>query len=438
MGLLIFTYNFLMLVGLTLLLPIWLPLMAHREKHRSTFLKRLFMESIDGDENGATVDGGTGRIWIHALSVGEVLSAEPLVETLQKRYGAERLVFSASTQTGFEMATRVIAPHVSTIRHFPYDSLFSVNRSLAVIQPRQVLIVETDIWPNFLYRLHKCRIPVHLVNARLSDRSFSGYQRLGFLMAPLLSIFGRICVQSALDRSRFRELGVADETLVTVGNIKFDQSPLNISRDELEQLEKTFSLRNDAPIWVAGSTHEGEEEIVCNALRRLSGSGIDVVTIVVPRDPQRAEAVCRIFRRSGIDTVTMKQAETERRTAKVVVIDRIGILRTLYALADVAFVGGSLVKAGGHNPLEPASVAAPVLFGPHTDDFRLICHTLEKSGGAIRVSNADGLAEKIGELIVDANKRMAVGKRAQAIFRNNQGAVERTMAVVLDAENRLP
>ncbi|WP_372682209.1 3-deoxy-D-manno-octulosonic acid transferase [Desulfosarcina sp.] len=380
--------------------------------------------------SGPESPAARGRWWIHALSVGEVLSAEPLVKALAQKNGARSLIFTASTQTGFEMAIRLIAPHVSAVRHFPYDTLFSVNRALNVIRPCRVVIVETDIWPNFLHRLKKRRIPVYLVNARLSDRSFHGYTRIGWLMAPLLSVFGRICVQTDADRLRFRALGVADDRLMTVGNIKFDQAPARMSTAEKKQLAQKFNLSADAPVWVAGSTHEGEEEILSIAYRKASAAGIHAVLIVAPRDPDRAAAVCQIFSRSGYGAVTLSQMEKQPAPSSVVVIDRIGMLRRLYALADVAFVGGSLVSEGGHNPLEPASVAKPILFGPHTDDFRWICQTLEKAGGAMRVHDADQLAEWVVHLIANQADSRRVGRCAYGVFAKHRGAVERTLAAI--------
>lgn len=424
----IFCYNVVMAIAIFLLWPVWVPLVWFRKKHRHTFFKRLFMEALP--RNDTAPADVHGPIWIHALSVGEVLSAEPLVKALSQKYGAQALIFSASTQSGFETATRVIAPHVGELRHFPYDTFFSVNRALKVINPRRVVIVETDIWPNFLNRLSQCRIPVHLVNARLSDRSFQGYKRIGFLMAPLLSIFGRICVQTDSDRARFMDLGVPDERLATVGNIKFDQAPVSVSAEDLNQLSERLSLSAGSPIWVAGSTHEGEEAVLSDAYRTLSSSGIDPVLIVAPRDPGRATAVCKIFNRSGVDARTMAQIERQPGPSAVVVVDRIGILRNLYALADVTFVGGSLVDAGGHNPLEPASVAKPICFGPHTDDFRWICQALEDAGGAFRVNDASQLALGTSHLIVNHEANRRVGRRASEVFFKNRGAVERTLAVI--------
>ena len=419
-----------MLIALGLLCPIWIPLIGHQEKHRRIFFKRWFMDTLPGSWIERTTRRMPGRIWIHALSVGEVLSAEPLVQALAQQYGAFQLLFSTSTQTGFEMARQVIAPHVYALRFFPYDTLISVNRALEVIQPRQVVIVETDLWPNLLTCLKKRRIPVYLVNARLSKRSFNGYRRAAFLMAPLLSIFDRICVQTETDRLRFRALGVPQSRLVMVGNIKFDQAPINMSSDEIVRLTTQFNLAVDAPIWVAGSTHDGEEEILSRAYQRVCASGIKSLLLVAPRDPTRATDVCRIFQRRGIDAVSLDQRIRQTGSPQVVVVDRIGLLRHLYALAELAFVGGSLVQAGGHNPLEPAAVAKPILCGPHTDDFAWIYQSLENAGGAVRVQDAEQLSAQVSQLIRNKAKNRWMGRRAYNVFAQNSGAVARTQAAI--------
>lgn len=424
----ILVYNVAMFMALGVLFPVWMPLVGFSQKYRRIFLKRSFMPSLSADWYDA---GNRSKpIWVHALSVGEVLSAEPLVKALTRSHGAGRLIFTASTRTGFETAMRIIAPHVRAVRHFPYDTLFSVDRALRVIQPRQVVIVETDLWPNFLYRLKRSRTPVYLVNARLSKRSFRGYRRVRCLMTPLWSVFERICVQTDLDRRRFTCLGVGNRRLATVGNIKFDQTPICVSSDDIRQLRDTFRLPANALVWVAGSTHEGEEELLASAFVKLRASGCDAVLIVAPRDPNRADGVCRVFARSGVKAVTMHRLATQSEASDVVVIDRIGILRRLYALADVAFVGGSLVEAGGHNPLEPASLAKPILFGRHTDDFGWICQTLETAGGALRVDDERQLADQVRRLMADHEWRRHIGRCAHDVFSENRGAVARTLAVI--------
>ena len=423
-------YNTLMLAALCLLCPLWIPLVRFSKKYRKTFFNRLYMEPLNTAENLAVHAENPAPIWIHALSVGEVLSAEPLVKALSRKYGAANLIFSASTHTGVEMASRVLAPHVQAVRHFPYDTIFSVNRALKVIRPRMVVIVETDLWPNFLFRLNRSMIPVYLVNARLSGRSYRGYKHIDVVMVPLFSMFRRICVQAERDRRRFLDLGVPGDRIITVGNLKFDQAPVNIAGHEREQLSATLRLSADRPVWVAGSTHPKEEEILGRACQRLCAEGFDLTLIVAPRDPGRAAAVCNIFDQLGIHAMTMAQLETQDRSSAVVVVDRLGTLRKLYALADITFVGGSLVQAGGHNPLEPASVAKPILFGPHTDDFDWISRTLENAGGALRVSDENNLAEMIRELLLSKKKKTEMGQAAYTVFNHHQGAVARTMAIM--------
>lgn len=429
---LLFAYNFIMIMALCFLWPILIFILMRRKRQGRPFLQRLFMESIAlAGVRGSDRDGGRS-IWVHALSVGEVLSAEPLVKAMARRYGTNSLVFTTSTHTGFQTAERVIAPHVSSLRYFPYDTLFSVKRALAIVRPRLVVIVETDIWPNFLYALKKRHIPVQLVNARLSDRSFNGYRRLGFMMKPLLSVFTTIGVQSDIDRLRFRQLGVPGSKLAMVGNMKFDQAESVISDDDRQQFSDSLKIAG-RHIWVAGSTHEGEEALLCQSFRKVCGVGIDLFLVVAPRDPQRAAQVCGIFQRAGIEAAAYGEIEQRAASTPVVVIDRIGMLRKLYTLADVAFVGGSLVKAGGHNPLEPASAAIPILFGPHTEDFSWICRTLENEGGAIRVFNFEQLAEGICTLIDNEEMRLEIGRRAYRIFCNHRGAVDRIMAILASA-----
>ncbi len=427
-----FFYNTILLIAAILLGPLWIPLVCLRKKYRATLAGRLAMDALPAGGTGLGRAPEPRRIWVHALSVGEVMSAEPLVVALAQKYGAENLVFTASTHTGFQTASGVMSAHVLAVRYFPYDLIFSVNRAIDVIRPRQVIIVETDIWPNVLMQLRRKQIPVVLVNARLSDRSWRGYMRLKALMARLLAVFSRICVQTDTDRGRFLAVGAPADRLTTVGNIKFDQPAVRLSADERSRLLVRLNLTPGAPIWVAGSTHQGEEEILAYAYGRLQASGMAPALVVAPRDPGRAADVCRRFRRSGIDAVLLDQAPGRCSGPPVVIIDRIGMLRHLYAIADVTFVGGSLVDAGGHNPLEPASVAKPILAGPHTGDFRWVYRTLENTGGLLRVENADGLADSLIALLHDPDRRVHMGRCAHAVFCEHRGAVKRTLTAIGD------
>ena len=426
----LFLYNLILVVAIGCLCPIWIPLVSLREKYRATVINRLAMAPISHNTNRLLSADTTCRRWIHALSVGEVMSAQPLVRHLSKQVGPESLVFTASTYTGYRTALQVMAPYVAAVRYFPYDLVFSVNRALRIIRPHQVIIVETDIWPTFLMRLQQCKIPVILVNARLSDRSWRGYKRCRPLMAPLLAMFTRICVQTELDRRRFLDVGAPDSKLVCVGNIKFDQPPIRLSAGDQRQLEARLNLPPGMPIWVAGSTHAGEEAMLISAYQRLRTAGGAPALVIAPRDPQRAVGICRRFQRAGLDAVLLKQAPDRDPPPRVVVIDRIGILRDLYTLADITFVGGSLINAGGHNPLEPASVAKPILAGPYTGDFRWIYEVLETNAGMQRVQDANELADCLSTMLQNQQQRARMGRQAFRVFRRHRGAVQRTVDVI--------
>ncbi len=432
MGIMLFFYNYLMLIGTILLSPIWIPLILLQNKRRRTVGKRLYIEAVANRKKSLPSNETRNPIWIHALSVGEVLSAEPLVCALEEKHGKGALVFTASTLTGYGTAIDVIGPHVHEVRYFPYDFRYCVNRALDTIGPRRVVIVETDIWPNFLDCLGKRRIPVFLVNARLSEKSFLGYKRARFIMSPSLAVFCRICLQTHADWVRFRDLGVCEKRLQIVGNMKFDQPQDHTISEEANRITVTLqTLFYSDPLWIAGSTHEGEEEMLTDVYQSLCRQGVESFLIVAPRDPVRAAGVCDVFIKAGIQAKTLRQVQDgEGKGARVVVVDRIGILRYLYPLAAVAFVGGSLVNAGGHNPLEPASVSKPILFGPHTEDFQWVCRTLVRAGGAMRVDDAHGLAGQVRRLLSNKKTCHEMGLCAHNVFLANQGAVARTMRVI--------
>ncbi len=368
----LFLYNFLMLTVLIAGFPVILPLLAVSRKRRMTVLPRLFLSR--GAHEKWSGEAGLKTIWVHALSVGEVVSAVPLVIELEKIFGRDRIVFSASTLTGFETAGSRLNQHVRRIFFFPYDTLFTVARAVNLVAPDLVIIVETDLWPNFMARMNSKKIPVLLANARLSDRSTSGYLRIRGLMQPLLNSFTTICVQSIEDASRFRSLGTFPEKLQVTGNLKFDQNINCLSEREYERLRRDFSITPADSVIVAGSTHPGEEEILLQGYTRVKKSHAALKIVVAPRDPDRAMVVKEIFGSSGFTAICLAESEVASGDppADITVIDRVGLLGKAYALGDLAFIGGSLVKAGGHNPLEPAAYGKPVLFGPDMSDFRLV------------------------------------------------------------------
>ncbi len=422
----IILYNILFFIVIFAAFPLIIPIMLFSRKRRNTVLQRLGLSKFQIPDTKSQV-----RIWVHALSVGEVLSAVPLVEGLKERFSDKTIVFSASTETGFQIANTLLKKQADAIFFFPYDLIFSVRLVAKEADPALVVIVETDIWPNFLFEMKRRNVPVLLVNARLSKKSFSGYKRFSFFTESLFLKFSKVCAQSAEDVRRFKCLGVPSDSATITGNVKFDRTDDPISEAEIESLRHSMNIEPSRKIIVAGSTHKGEEAILSDAFSRIK-KNCDLLLIIVPRDPDRAGSVCRIFKRAGFSAVTLSElgkTESGKKT-DVIVIDTIGLLRRLYGLADIAYVGGSLARFGGHNPLEPAVFSKPILFGPDMSDFAEISEMLLESGGAIQVQDAGSFHDAVILLLTNDKKARKAGERAFRVFHSNRGAVGRTLDVI--------
>lgn len=368
-------------------------------------------------------------IWIHALSVGEVLSSVPLVKRLKKDIANKGIVFSVSTKTGYEIACKLLFDKVDTIFFFPYDFYFSVKSVAKKIDPAIVVMIESDIWPNFLFEMKRRCVPVLLVNARLSDRSFRGYKRFAFVAKSVLSLFSKICAQSWQDAERYSIIGVPSEILTITGNIKFDQDNVEFSEAETRELKSSMRIQPDHKILLAGSTHQGEETIILEAFRKLKKHINSLILIIAPRDPERAESVCGIYKSAGYTAVQLKNISSSNPDMEcdVVIIDIIGILKKLYSIADLAFIGGSLVKRGGHNPLEPAAFFKPIIFGPDMSNFAEISVMLLEAKAAIQIFDETEFYESALTLLEDEKESVQMGKNAYGVFCCNKGAVEKTV-----------
>ncbi|MCD6185349.1 MAG: 3-deoxy-D-manno-octulosonic acid transferase [Deltaproteobacteria bacterium] len=368
-------------------------------------------------------------LWIHALSVGEVLSSVPLVKSLAQDISNKRIVFSVSTKTGYEIACKLLPETVDSIFFFPYDLCFSVKLIAKKIDPSIVVIVESDIWPNFLFEMKNRNIPVLLVNARLSDRSFKGYKRFSFFVKKILSVFDKICAQSKQDAERYLIIGVPPEKLTITGNIKFDQDDIEFSEVETSALKSSMRIHPERKILLAGSTHNGEESLILEAFKKLKKHLQSLVLIIAPRDPKRAASVCEIYKSAGYTAIQLKNiAEVNPdQESDVVIIDIIGILKKLYSIADAAFIGGSLVKRGGHNPLEPAAFAKPIIFGPDMSNFAEISGMLSDAKAAKQVFDAEEFYEAALTLLEDEKAAVKMGKNAYEVFCDNKGAVDKTV-----------
>lgn len=422
----IFVYNVLILCILIIAFPLYLPRILHSPGRRDTFRQRMGMSGLPEPSEKKT---GKKRIWIHALSVGEVISAIPLVKGLGDFQDME-IVFSASTKTGFETAENRLGQDVSLLFYFPYDLIFSVKRIVRQADADLLIIVETDIWPNFLYEIRRQKIPALLINTRLSDKSFAAYRKLLFFAQTLFQTFARICPQSEADAQRFQQLGVSPERISLNGNMKFDQAQAKADACFLRQMQSRFRLEGKK-VWIAGSTHEGEESIIAEIWRELKEIFPSLFLILVPRNPARAEDVCRLFTQKHFRTVTMAESEKDPSLIPdIMVVDRIGVLNDLYALSDLAFVGGSLLPCGGHNPLEAAACGKPVIFGPHMSDFAEISQMLLQSRAAVRVKDGDSLLHAVSAFLGDEKYARECGKQGEKVCSENRGGTARNIAVI--------
>lgn len=423
-------YNLLLHATCTLAGPLMLPFFLLAEKRRGTLLPRLGLAGLPHRPRG-----DVQPLWVHALSVGETLSAVPLVEGLRAALPDVPLFFSVSTYTGFQIAVGRFAQSVQAVFYYPYDLLPCVQRVIGRVDPALVILVESDIWPNFVMTLARQRIPAFLVNARLSDRSLKGYRRFQSFCAPLFSSFAAICAQSTADARRFERLGVPAEKVMVAGNLKFDPRGRVPEPQALEVLERieTFMRRQMARhVLVAGSVHAGEAAPLAGAFSGLKKDVPGFFALAVPRDPRKSAFFRSVFSDAGLRCLTYGDLDGSDRhpAADVLVVDRMGILRDLYRLADVAFVGGSLVRRGGHNPLEPAAWAKPVLCGPHMDDFRDVAARLATAGGGVQVASAAALQHAAADFFFNPLAARRAGRAAQDVLQAGGGAVAEILGLI--------
>lgn len=374
-----------------------------------------------------------GGIWVHAVSVGESIAAAPMIRALLERYPALPITVTCMTPTGSERIQALFA-NEPRIQHcyLPYDLPCAAARFLDRVQPRLAVIMETELWPNHIHQCAKRGIPVALANGRLSERSARGYGRFSKLTAPMLAEMSLFAVQTEAEAQRFRDLGARSEAVEVTGSIKFD---LTI---DPQLLQRAAELRSqwqaqERPVWIAASTHEGEDEVVLDAHRRLLGSHPDALLILVPRHPERFNAVFELCQREGFATVRRSTGAHVGAQTSVLLGDTMGELLFLYALADSAFVGGSLVPNGGHNLLEPAALAKPVLSGPHLFNFLDIAAQLREAGALAEVDDAEGLAVEVQRLFELPRDAQRMAEAGLAVMRRNQGALQR----LLDGLGRL-
>lgn len=366
-------------------------------------------------------------ILLHSVSVGETLAAVPLVRALRHRYPSMPITVTTMTPTGSERAASAFGKDVHHV-YLPYDLPGSMNRFLDNVNPRLVIIMETELWPNMIALLHKRKIPLVIANARLSERSAKGYKKLGKFMQRLLQRITLIAAQNQEDGERFISLGLKRSQLTVTGSLKFDISVTPELAARAITLRRQWAPRR--PVWIATSTHDGEESIILDAHRKLLTRFPNLLLILVPRHPERFSTARELTQKAGLSYTLRSSGEIPSGSTQVVIGDTMGELMLLYGIADVAFVGGSLVDRGGHNPLEAAAHAIPVLMGPYTLNFKDICAKLQQADGLITVTDADSLDKEIGTLLTDEDYRLYYGRHAVEVLHQNQGALQRLLQLL--------
>lgn len=366
-------------------------------------------------------------ILLHSVSVGETLTAIPLVRALRHRYPTLPITVTTMTPTGSERAQSAFGKNVHHV-YLPYDLPGAMNRFFDTTRPKLVIVMETELWPNMIATLHKRKIPLVIANARLSERSAKGYKKLGHFTQRLMSRITLIAAQNKEDGQRFIDLGLKRNQLTVTGSLKFDISVTP------ELAARAITLRSQwAPhrkVWIAASTHDGEEQIILEAHRNLLKSFPDLLLILVPRHPERFAEVETLTSKAGFSYILRSSKEIPFSSTQVVIGDSMGELMLLYGIADLAFVGGSLIERGGHNPLEPAAHAIPVLMGPHTFNFKDICGKLQQAGGLITVTDAESITTEIFTLLTDEDYRLYTGHHAVEFLHQNQGALQRLLQIL--------
>jgi 3-deoxy-D-manno-octulosonic-acid transferase len=371
--------------------------------------------------------GFSGSLWVHAVSVGEVNAAEPLIKALRRDYPNAPLVVTTVTPTGTARVHQLFGDSVFHV-YLPYDLPYAVGRFLKKIRPRLALIVETEIWPNLYFACRRRGIPLMIVNARLSERSLRGYAPLRGLLRSALRCVRLIAAQSRIDAARYRLLGADPEQVLVTGNMKFDiPIPEGAVATGASMRERWGARR---PVWLAASTHEGEEQAALEAHLQVLKRLPDALLLLAPRHPERFKLVEHTVRSLGFAVATRSVEAVPTVSHQVFVIDAMGQLIPFIAASEVAFIGGSLVPIGGHNVLEPAALSVPVLVGPHTFNFEEITSSLIEQGGAARVADAKRLGPDVLQLLLDTGRRERMGQAAQRVFERERGAVQRVMQLI--------
>jgi 3-deoxy-D-manno-octulosonic-acid transferase len=421
-------YSVLTLAAFVLVSPYFLYQAIRYKKYVGSVRERLgylpISFNLDGEES----------IWIHAVSVGEALTARALAADLKRRYPRLRLYLSTTTMAGQQVAKASLRHLVDGVFYFPFDWMFTIRRTLNLVRPRLFVMMETEIWPNLLHACRKRGVKTAVINGRISARSYPRYKLIRPFFRRVLADVDRFCMQSEESAHRLKDLGADPGRVTVTGSLKFDSLELPASTAHgkpRERVLRFFRLSAHRTVLVAGSTMRGEETAVLHAFAKIKATQTHAIAIIAPRQPERFGEVERLSREAGFVTIRRSELPIDAEPrADVVVLDTIGELAQLYQLATAVFVGGSLADYGGHNILEPAIFGKPIVFGPHMQNFREIAETFVANDAAIQVQTERELDAAILSLMRDPVHRARLGAAARALVEANRGAKDKTLAVL--------
>ncbi|MPZ75731.1 MAG: glycosyltransferase [Deltaproteobacteria bacterium] len=418
-----FIYNTIIILAFFMLLPFLPLLLLAGERFRAGLMQRLgFYRFIPQGRSS----NGSRPVWIHAASVGEVRSVRVLTEEIKQRFPDRAIILSTLTHTGNLTARQ--NSMVDSVLYLPLDLFWTVRRALAAFDPAVLIIVETEIWPNLVREAHRKGVPTILLSGRVSEKGFRNYSRLVWFFRQVFQLLIACGMQSEVDRQRIVSLGAAPKRVFVSGNLKQAAS----SRDNTAVAgDQKGSKRASGFLWVVGSSHRGEEEVVFNAFKLLKETFPELRMVLAPRHPQRFPEVEKLLVASGVSFQKKSQLQGEWELRHdVIFLDTIGELENIYAAGDLAFVGGSLVDAGGHNLLEPARFRKPVLFGPYTSNVKSLAKALKQNGGGFEVRDAGDLVREITTLLSEPERCQAAGDKAYEIASADYSVVERSVKIV--------
>src|SRR5215510_10473042 len=420
-------YSLLLSLGLFVLIPHFLFQALVHGKYIAGLRQRL---------GSVPPVNGKPVIWLHCVSVGETQAARPLAQRLQQQFPHHALVVSTITRTGQNLARDVFRTQAKSVFYFPFDWRWTARRALKAVNPYAVLIMETELWPNFLRECKARQIPVALVNGRISRQSFRRYKLITFFLRRVLASLSIAVMQSEIDAERLGALGMPKERLFTAGNLKFDAEVAGGLTNKTEEIRTRFGLNTGAPLILAASTHSNEEEIVIDSIKQL-GQTTPVRLMIAPRHPERFKEVANLIQQSGLSwTRRTNPPDPNDTDATIILLDTIGELPATYELAQIVFVGGSIVDKGGHNVLEPAASGVAVVTGAHTHNFQAIVELMNEAGALVQLpvledaAASDELAFVFEKLLANPGEREELGKRAKQLITANRGAADRTIQLI--------